>query len=74
MLEKKGYRFFCRLILIGFLLVLFADVCLAEEVAPTETPTGEILSNKWGFVVAAYALSWMALLGYLLSLYNRGLR
>ena len=36
-------------------------------------PSGEIRENKWSFVIAAYLLSWLALVGYLLSLRRRGL-
>lgn len=55
-------------LLVSLLLMLSPSSSFAAE------PTGEILSNKWGYVIAAYTLSWAALLGYLYSLYKRGLR
>ena len=39
-----------------------------------EQPSGEITENGWAFVIAAYGLSWLGLLGYLFTLYRRGLR
>ena len=52
-------------------LVIIPSISFASQ---GSTPTGEISSNKWSYVIAAYGLSWAALLGYLFSLYKRGLR
>ena len=67
-------KVFFQLIVIVSLFICCIDICIAEEAISGGEPTGEITSNKWNFVIAAYGLSWLGLLGYLLSLYKRGLR
>jgi len=36
--------------------------------------TGGVIEGGWGYVIAAYAISWAALLAYGLSLYVRAQR
>ena len=67
-------KVFFHLLVIVFLFIFFTDISFAEEASSTGQPTGEISRNRWSFVIAAYGLSWLALLGYLFSLYKRGLR
>ena len=67
-------KVFFHIMAIVFLFIFSTDISFAEEASSTEQPTGEISSNKWNFVIAAYGLSWLGLLGYLVSLYKRGLR
>jgi len=74
MKQTNWQKVLIHIMVIVFLFVVLTDISFAEDGSNIGEPTGEISSDKWHFVIAAYGLSWLGLLGYLFSLYKRGLR